>query len=136
MHHVADGFDQARRCPEADGCAEPEQGAGARCHGALDRTAQGIGDARRNCLEKGVDQRNPRLRLPKGPCNCGSDNAEGKEDDQRQIGKIARMDKAFAIDTDENALRHLPHLLWGVEMREPAGLAFTMQRRTMRTGLW
>src|SRR3546814_382857 len=36
-----------------------------------------------------------------------SDDEEGKQRQQRHIGKIARMSEAVVVDSDDDALRHL-----------------------------
>ena len=55
--------------------------------------------------------------------------------DDRQIGKIARIDEAFGIHPDHDAADHLFRAVIGIKMVKPLLFAFGVRARIVRARL-
>ena len=104
---VADGLDEARRGPQADQRAEPQQRPGARGQHFLDRAAQGRGDAGRQLGEEGGDGQRAILGAAEKMGHGRGEDEEREHRQQRQISKVAGVDEAIVIDPDADPFEHL-----------------------------
>ena len=107
---VADGLDEARRGPQADERAEPQQAA--RCaRSALRVTGarKRLGDVGRQLGEDGRDGQLRRSSVwPSRWRDRRGEDEEGEQRQQRQISEVAGVDEAVVVDADGDPLDHFP----------------------------
>ena len=132
---IADGFDKAADGPQTHKRAKPQKrpraGKQHLARGAFDQ----ISDTRRQGCGQRPDERQLFLRLAQKLGDSRHHDEKGKDGQQRQIGKVTRMDEAIAIHAHDNAADDFKGRRSGADQPRQTGRG-RMRPRVLAPRLW